>query len=638
MKKTPASFLGFAAALFVAGSAMAGFVTPRVSPLESAPATDPASRSVPDPAGLPAALWVTSTADSGPGSLRQVIADAAPGDTIRFDLHCPARIVLADTLVIDKDLIVAGPGPHQLTVMRSERTDTPSFRVFRIAAGSVVLSGMTIRNGRALNPGPNSDNLGGGILNRGELVVRDCHVIGNVAPTEADGFGFGGGIFTSGPLRVEDSTIAGNEASYAGGGICTFHTSSFVAEGSTVSRNHAGIQSGGLNFQGVIGSLKNCTLSGNSTQPEGIASALLNISFGNEASTLSLAACTIANNVGTTNGTVTFAKLPGNDLGVTNRLVGTLVADNEGPNFFLDGDVVLESLGHNLDSDGSSGLLNGVNGDIVGSAGSPVDARLGRLRDNGGNTLTHALLPGSPALDAADCVDAEGVALAEDQRGFPRPQGDACDIGAFENQPPTIECPESKTLDCKTQCELLRGLKVTVADPDGDRLMVVWFVDGNPVQTNHVAGSHPPQPEGVELEQSLSQGTHTIRVWVSDGKAAPVVCESTLTIVDRTPPKIIAVKATPSVLWPPNQKLVPVRITVWATDACGPVKNRIVSVSSNEPVDKKQPDWIITGDLTLLLRAERSPRGSGRVYTIKVESRDQAGNKSYGTVKVLVPR
>jgi hypothetical protein len=637
MKKSPTSLFGFATAMLVASSAVAGFVTPRVSPLESAPAADAASRPVFDPAGLPAALWVTNTADSGPGSLRQAIADAAPGDTVRFDLHCPARIVLADTLVIDKDLIVAGPGPRELIVMRSEDTNTPSFRVFRIAAGSVVLSGMTIRNGRALNPGPNSDNLGGGILNRGALTVRDCHVIGNVAPTEADGFGFGGGIFTSGPLVVVDSTIAGNEASYAGGGICTFHASSFSAEGSTISRNHAGIQSGGLNFQGVVGSLKNCTISGNSIEPEGIASALLNISFGNEASTLSFSACTIAGNVGTTNGAVTFAKLPGNDLGVTNRLIGTLVADNEGPNFFFDGDVVFEPLGHNLDSDGSSGLLNGVNGDIVGSAGSPVDARLGKLLDNGGNTLTHALLPGSPALDAADCAEAEGAALTIDQRGFPRPQGNACDIGAFENQPPTIECPESRTIECTMKCESHRRLKVTVADPDGDRLMVVWFVDGESVQTNRVDRSHPPQPEYVELDRALGHGTHTIRVWVSDGKAAPVACESIITIRDRTPPKIIAVRASPSVLWPPNHKLVPVRILVWATDACGPVKNRIVSVSSNEPAGNKLPDWIITGDLTLLLRAERSPRGSGRVYTIKVESGDQAGNKSYATVKVFVP-
>jgi hypothetical protein len=60
---------------------------------------------------------------------------------------------------------------------------------------------------------------------------------------------------------------------------------------------------------------------------------------------------------------------------------------------------------------------------------------LGPLADNGGRTETHALLPGSPAIDAiaeADCIDLAGSPVAEDQRGVDRPQGAGCDIGAFE--------------------------------------------------------------------------------------------------------------------------------------------------------------------------------------------------------------
>jgi hypothetical protein len=79
------------------------------------------------------------------------------------------------------------------------------------------------------------------------------------------------------------------------------------------------------------------------------------------------------------------------------------------------------SLGHNLASDGSC-VLNGT-GDITNT-----NTLLGPLHDNGGGSPTHALLYSSPALDAAGLIGCP----ASDQRGVPRPQGAACDIGAYE--------------------------------------------------------------------------------------------------------------------------------------------------------------------------------------------------------------
>ena len=96
--------------------------------------------------------------------------------------------------------------------------------------------------------------------------------------------------------------------------------------------------------------------------------------FPNEGSALDITTCTIVRNKGNTNGGVVIAALPGN-LGVTTRVVGTLIAENKTKNFFLDGDLVLESLGHNLDSDGTSGWTNGVNGDLVGTLEDPLNAR-----------------------------------------------------------------------------------------------------------------------------------------------------------------------------------------------------------------------------------------------------------------------
>ena len=641
-------------------SASAGFVSPNVPPPDSQAA---AQASKPVGFAPQAVLTVTTTADDGPGSLRQAIANALPGDSIDFALTFPATIVISNTLVINKDLTVLGPGPDKLTVKRSDATNTPIFRLLNVDSGLVTINGLTLRNGRAHNNTGTNDNLGGAILNRGMLTVSNCVITHNTAPvTESTNNGFGGGIFSLGfdppanrrtSLTILNSTISGNEATYAGGGIGTYHSDSFVAEGCTISGNFGGIQGGGVNFQGrlgtigTIGTIQNCTISGNATLPDGAifnqipvqgGSGLLDICFGNEGSMLTLTACTITRNTGTTNGAVAFVALRDN-LGQTNRLLSTLVADNHGKNFILVGNPVVQSLGSNLESDGTSGLVNGSNGDIVGSVGSPIDAKLSPLQDNGGPTRTHALLPGSPALGTGSCTNANGSPLLIDQRGFPRPHTTGCDIGAFENQSPTLFCPAAQTLECNFHCGTFGLLTATVADPDGDALIVVWSVDGAPKQTNSVAATHPPAVTEVKFNGKLDLGPHTVSVSVSDGKAATVVCTTTVTVQDTTPPRIFAIFPYPSFLWPPNHKLVPVKIFVLAVDACGcgPVDCKIVSVTSNQPVDNHEPDWVITGKLTLLLRAERS-HGERRVYTITVECKDAFGNKSTSRTYVIVPK
>jgi parallel beta-helix repeat protein len=125
--------------------------------------------------------------------------------------------------------------------------------------------------------------------------------------------------------------------------------------------------------------------------------------------------CTVTNNGGL-----------GIDRAVAARLINTIVANNGS------GDCdwpEVQSLGHNLDGDGSCGL-DPLLGDLVA-----VDPLLGSLRNNGGKTRTHALLEGSPAIDAGP-PGCGGLTI--DQRGYPRPfdgNGDeaaVCDVGAYE--------------------------------------------------------------------------------------------------------------------------------------------------------------------------------------------------------------
>jgi hypothetical protein len=127
-------------------------------------------------------------------------------------------------------------------------------------------------------------------------------------------------------------------------------------------------------------------------------------------------------------------------------LHNTLIAGNLRDATSTTADDVFGSLNpggdYNLIGDGTgmTGLSNGVNGNRVGSADSPIDPLLGPLTFNGGPTLTHALLSGSPAMDAGN----NAYAADWDQRGpgYPRIVNGIIDIGAFEVQahahgPPT---------------------------------------------------------------------------------------------------------------------------------------------------------------------------------------------------------
>lgn len=116
-----------------------------------------------------------------------------------------------------------------------------------------------------------------------------------------------------------------------------------------------------------------------------------------------------------------------------------------------------------------------------------------------------------------------------------------------------------------------------------------------------------------------------------------------VTVVDSTPPRIAEVLASPDALWPPNHRLVPVKIQPHVSDLVDPAPRcEITSVSSNEPTKglgqgDRSPDWVVTSALKLQLRAERSGKGNGRVYTVAVRCADVSQNVATGSVDVRVP-
>jgi len=115
-------------------------------------------------------------------------------------------------------------------------------------------------------------------------------------------------------------------------------------------------------------------------------------------------------------------------------------------------------------------------------------------------------------------------------------------------------------------------------------------------------------------------------------------------VVDTTLPAIQRASAKPNLLWPPNHKMVGVKVNAVVTDACSRTTWQIIAVESNEPINglgdgDTSPDWIITDYRTVKLRAERSGTGEGRIYSITIQATDAAGNLSEPkTVVVNVPK
>jgi hypothetical protein len=142
----------------------------------------------------------------------------------------------------------------------------------------------------------------------------------------------------------------------------------------------------------------------------------------------------------------------------------------------------------------------------------------------------------------------------------------------------------------------------------------------------------------------FSLGTTPVQFSTADDSLNSRACSSNVTIVDTTPPVIASLTANPNSLWPPNHRLVPISLAVSLSDVCdanAAASCHIVSVASNQPINgtgdgDTAPDWVITGPLTLQVRAERAGNLTDRVYTVTVVCSDGSGNTSTKTVPVTV--
>lgn len=137
-------------------------------------------------------------------------------------------------------------------------------------------------------------------------------------------------------------------------------------------------------------------------------------------------------------------------------------------------------------------------------------------------------------------------------------------------------------------------------------------------------------------------GINTVVLTVTDVNGNSATKTATVTVKDNIAPSITSTTPNPAVLWPPNHKMVPVTVSIQSTDNCAGSGCKIISVTSNEPLNSTgdgntEMDWMITGDFSVNLRAERSGNLTGRIYTITMECTDASGNKTTSSTTVTVP-
>jgi len=436
----------------------------------------------------PQSIVVQNCDDAGAGSLRDAVNNAVDGDTIDLtQLQCSVISLSTGAILIGTSgLTLQGPGAHRLAIYGND--DYGWSLLYDLGGGTLKIDGIDLAFGSKYR----SDNIarGGCVYTNGDLVLNDSHVsfcgvhagtyaaaggalyaqgsatitystidtaglttsgdarggcvfahgdvtlaysslsgCRNATPTH----GFGGGLYAGGNLVMKYSTIRDNENDDAesglGGGIYVRGNSNIFW--STISGNSATV-GGGISLANDSGghsaSIVESTVSGNVAHAAGGILAAVPLALEN---------CTVAFNTANVPNTTPFDYAWSGGLAVRASpvtITSTIVANNLAHH--LDGRDERSDIGGDIPIDvGGSASLVVASAQVVPPDTIIADPLLAPLADNGGLTWTHALLPGSPAIDSGND---DGWDTDQRGEGYARIQNAHADIGAYEVDPDLI--------------------------------------------------------------------------------------------------------------------------------------------------------------------------------------------------------
>jgi predicted outer membrane repeat protein len=412
----------------------------------------------------PMSIVVLNNADSGPGSLRQAVADIGFSGTITFDPSLAGQtILLESTINITEHVMIDGSGLGSPVEISGDN----SVRIFNNPDKIITLKGLVLKDGLVTGTGATAS--GGAIYAGDSSTVQLENVLlrGNSAYQ-------GGAIYAAGGawLSVWDSEITSNTSQQGGGAIAVVSSASLDIRNSVLTGNSSSMGGAILLDAGSWLYCIDNSFVGNTAETGGALYIVQDYSFNGYIRT-SLFSMNVSTSESGGGGAIFVAKgspAPEYSIDVDNNTFYSNQAADRGGAIFTSGKLALTNNtfsnnradGSGGDTGGSlyfndvssavlynnilanaeagpecslSGAIDNSGGSNLVEGGSPAcmpsltgDPMLDGLADNGGPDLTMALLPGSPAIDAGDDANCE----ATDQRGIPRPQGAHCDIGAFE--------------------------------------------------------------------------------------------------------------------------------------------------------------------------------------------------------------
>jgi hypothetical protein len=540
----------------------------------------------------------TCPSPSSSCSLRQIITaiNTSPFPPETITVPAGNYTLGQGSLVITQSMAIVGAGPRATVVAEPVPADRSSSgdRVLDVqvptggSAPTVSISGMEVTGGTAT---PSTGFFGGDIRNAGTLTLSDDWI------TNGSAYSGGGVSNSTGSLTIQRSLISGNHSPYGGGdsgGVQNFgcpipqctadEPGHLVVDDSTVTGNDARAVGGIFSWNDTNNTLtvSNSTIAGNMTkdEPGGLARLPSGGGLGVGEGTERVQNSIIAGNVDVTSGITT--------------------PSNCGP--IASGGIT--SLGHNLDSGSDCGLPS--------PEMSNANPLLGPLANNGGPTDTLALAASSPAIDQVPATGANCPSI--DQRGIPRPQGPACDIGAFELSV-AAHCSDVSAqtpagggvVSIALSCAGSTGLTYVIVTPPADgKLDVINQADGTVNYTPNVGfhGTDSFSYDAVDAAGPSNTATATITV----PPAAPSCAALTLTVPPGSGPVSVSLQCT-----------APPRVTMSYALVHGPSKGTLGAI--NQP----------SGTVTYTPKANHSG-----IDQFSYTAMDSGGTSGTATVTVVI--